>query len=114
MSEFEQFDLLELLQIRPKAYKAFLKFHEANPGVYEELVARTREWKRATGRTRVGFPMIWESARYDRDVKTTTTAPKLNNNLRSYYARYIMLNEPDLAGAYEIRDSPADVIGRAA
>lgn len=107
-AEYEQFDLLALLENRSKAYQAFLDFHHDNPHIYDRLVALTRAWKAVNRGGRPGFPMIWEKLRYDLDVETTTFAPKLNNNLRSYYARYIMLNEADLAGIYEIRASPAD------
>jgi hypothetical protein len=108
-SAYEQFDLMALLENRSKAYQAFLDFHHDNPSIYDRLVSLTRTWRAAKkGAGRLGFAALWERLRWDLDVETTTVAPKLNNNFRSYYARYIMLNEPDLAGIYEIRASPAD------
>jgi hypothetical protein len=106
----EQFDLLALLKGPPSAKERFLAFHRDNPEVYRRLVALTRQWKRATGRDRVGFPMLWERLRWDYSLTTTTSDVKLNNNMRSYYSRLIMSQEPDLDGVFETRTSPADAL----
>jgi hypothetical protein len=80
----------------------FLAFHAANPHIYDALVVLARR-ARSAGRTRAGIGMLWEVLRWDIFIRTTGTEYKLNNNLRSRYARLIMHREPDLAGFFETR-----------
>lgn len=87
----------------------FEKFHAENPRVYEVLVALAREWVTRTGRDRLGIATLYERARWDIAVATNDPEFKLNNNWKTYYARLIMLQEPDLAGLFARRSSEADV-----
>lgn len=80
----------------------FLAFHAANPHIYDALVVLARRAK-AAGRKRAGIGMLWEVLRWDIFIRTTGTEYKLNNNLRSRYARLIMHREADLAGFFETR-----------
>lgn len=83
---------------------AFMRFHMANPAVYQELVKLAREWKRA-GHARCSINMLFEKVRYDYGVSVQKTDGwKLNNNHRSRYARLIMRLEPELAGYFETRE----------
>ena len=82
--------------------QAFLVFHRANPHVYDELVALTRQ-ARQSGLTRIGIGMLFEVLRWNFALRTGGDEFKLNNNHRSYYARLIMLREPDLVGIFETR-----------
>lgn len=82
--------------------KAFLDFHRLNPHVYDELVVLTREL-RSRGVMRVGIKMLFEVLRWKHLLRTSGDTFKLNNNYHSYYARLIMLNEPDLKGIFETR-----------
>lgn len=82
----------------------FARFHADNPHVYDTLVRLARE-AHAAGRNRIGIGMLWERLRWELLVTTTgDTAYRLNNNLRSRYARAIMANETDLAGIFETRE----------
>ena len=84
-------------------YEAFMAFHAKNPQVYRELVALARRLRKR-GVTVMGISMLYEVLRYRRAVRSAGDAFKLNNNYRSYYARLLMLDEPDLAGAFELRE----------
>lgn len=80
----------------------FWEFHQANPAVYYALVSLARQAREA-GKKRVGIAMLYERARWDLWVQTHGDDYRLNNNFRSYYARLIMSNEPDLARIFETR-----------
>ena len=82
--------------------EAFLEFHKLNPHVYRELVAMTRELV-DKGNKRVSIKMLFEVLRWKHLLRTSGDTFKLNNNYHSYYARLIMLNEPDLKGVFETR-----------
>lgn len=80
----------------------FWAFHRANPHVYDTLVRLAREAK-ANGRRKAGIGMLWEVLRWQYFLRTTTVDFKLNNNLRSRYARLIMRQESDLHGFFDVR-----------
>ncbi|MFG1847801.1 hypothetical protein [Micromonospora carbonacea] len=85
----------------------FEDFHQANPAVYAFLRHLARRWKRAKGDQHIGFPAIWETARYEIGLATTGEPYKLDNNARAFYCRLLMYREPELAGMFEIRKSEA-------
>lgn len=82
----------------------FHDFHEANPGVYAELVSMARQMK-ARGYHRIGIELIWSAYRWNRMMRTSPDEYgfKLNDHFRSRYARLIMAREPDLADFFQIR-----------
>lgn len=83
----------------------FAEFHAENPHVYDALVALARQAK-ARGHRALGIGMLWEVLRWNRlfDTRRDAEGFKLNNNLRSRYAREIHAREPDLAGIFHLRD----------
>ncbi len=93
--------------VGPKAphtiYESFMAFHQKNPRVYRELVQLARRLK-AKGVAQMGIGMLYEVLRYRTALRTAGDPFKLNNSYRSYYARLIMLDEPDLAGCFELRE----------
>lgn len=103
---FTQADLLDLLCGPPSLAERFRRFHADNPHVYDTLVALAREWKAKTG-GKVGIAALFEVARWHMALETTES-PRLNNSYRSFYARLIMAQEPDLAEVFEVRRSAAD------
>ena len=82
--------------------QAFLDFHRINPHVYTELVKLTRQLH-DRGVTRVGIKMLFEVLRWQHLLATAGDDFKLNNNFTSYYARMIMINNPDLKGIFLTR-----------
>jgi hypothetical protein len=85
----------------------FWSFHHENPHVYDELVRLARRARRR-GVARVGMKMLFEVLRWDFALRTGGDEFKLNNNYTSYYARLVMVNEPDLEGVFETRRLHAD------
>lgn len=85
---------------------AFWKFHRANPHVYALLVRLAREWKDQTGRP-LGIKALFERARWEYSVRTTESAPALNNNHTAFYARLMMQREADLRGIFHTREQRA-------
>jgi hypothetical protein len=83
--------------------EAFLRFHKENPHVYRELVSRARRVRERGYRGKIGIGMLFEVLRWRHLLQTVGDDFKLNNNYRSYYARLIMRNEPDLVGIFELR-----------
>jgi hypothetical protein len=96
------FNLLE-----PKIVADFWAFHAKYPQVYTLFHKYAAEAKDA-GRTRFGIGMIAERVRWYMSVETTGTADedfKINNNLRSCYARLLMIRVPEFEGLFELRSS---------
>lgn len=86
----------------------FERFHARNPGVYEHLVRLARQAKSA-GRERIGIASLFEVLRWEvLTGKDQREAFRLDNGYRSFFARLIMRQEPDLAGFFETRKSMAD------
>jgi hypothetical protein len=94
---------------RPTIQERFEAFHRSNEWVYHALARMARELK-AKGHTRIGIAMLFESLRWMHMRRTAdpTGSFKLNNLLRSRYARALMENEPDLAGVFEVRELQTD------
>lgn len=93
----------------------FEQFHAENPAVYRVLCRLAREWIARTGRHQLAIATLVERARWEILLATNDPDYKINNNFRSYYARLLMAQEPDLADLFELRRSIADEwIGRAA
>jgi hypothetical protein len=86
----------------------FETFHADNPQVYNTLVRLARQWINHTGRHKLGIATLFERARWELAISTTSADYKLNNTFRAWYARLIMANEPDLAGLFDCRASEAD------
>ena len=82
--------------------QAFLDFHRLNPHVYTELVEMARELTHH-GIQKTSIKMLFEVLRWKHLLRTRGDTFKLNNNFHSYYARLIMINEPDLQGIFETR-----------
>jgi len=82
----------------------FDTFHESNPDVYTELVSLARRWKE-NGNSKLGIATVFEVLRWNRHLAGVKDNKgfKLNNNYRSFYARMIMANEPDLDGVFDVR-----------
>jgi hypothetical protein len=82
--------------------QAFRQFHFENPHVYDELLVLTRQAHRR-GVRRLGIGMLFEVLRWRHALRTGGDEFKLNNNYRSYYARLLMLRNPELEGIFETR-----------
>lgn len=84
----------------------FLEFHKKNPHVYRTIVKMARQAKQR-GYQKIGMQMILEVMRWNRMMRTNTTAQdgdfKLNNNYGARYARLVMEQEHDLKGIFETR-----------
>ena len=83
----------------------FADFHTAHPEVFDELVELARQ-ALATGADRLGIGMLWEVLRWEHTLHGVEDRDgfKLNNSLRSRYARHIMASVPDLAEVFETRE----------
>ena len=67
-----------------------------------------REWIAHTGRHKLGIATLYERARWEITLTTTDPDFKLNNDYRAYYARLLMLCEPDLEDMFNLRASKAN------
>lgn len=86
----------------------FERFHAENPRVYEVLLRLAREWSVRTGGRRLGIGALTERARWELVMETSDPDYKINNTYRAYYARLLMLRNPELRGMFELRTSAAD------
>lgn len=87
--------------------RKFRQFHEANPHVYAKLRDLALQLKRK-GRERYSITGLFEVVRWHTALNTTDPDFKLNNNLRPWYARLLMDQEPELADFFRTRTSLAD------
>ena len=88
----------------PPMEEHFWNFHGRNPHVYELMVRLAREWKDQTGGRKLGIKALFERARWECCVRTSESAPVLNNNHTAFYARLIMERESDLGGIFNTRE----------
>lgn len=80
----------------------FLKFHRANPEVYEIYVSLLRKAHKR-GKKRIGIGLLTEVMRWEMSLNTSGDEFKLNNNHRAFYARRIRKLEPDLGKLLTVR-----------
>jgi hypothetical protein len=78
----------------------FMRFHQANPHIYELVVALAWD-ERNNGAKRLSIAKLWENIR--KHIETKGLDYKLNNNFRSRYVRLIEENEPGLRGLFRKR-----------
>jgi hypothetical protein len=96
---------MDLFKARGKGLaEQFLDFHVQNPEVYVELRTLALQMRRR-GVEQYGIGGLFEVLRWHRRMQTVDQASefKLNNNYRSFYARLLMDNEPELDGFFELR-----------
>ena len=79
-----------------KTSRRFRHFLAQHPEVYREIVRLAREAKQR-GHERYSMKGLWEVARWNLRVE-------MDNNLTSFMSRYVMDNNPDLAGFFELRE----------
>lgn len=83
----------------------FEKFHRENPQFYVDLTTLARRFRDRTGRE-CGIQRLVEIVRFDLEMQSRTDEEfKVNNDFAAFYARLIMLREPDLAGFFQVRNS---------
>ena len=76
----------------------FLVFNRANPDVLQNMVYFARQWRERRGHAaQIGVCNLLERVRWEVD------SPRISNNHKPFYARYIMDNYPDLDGIFELR-----------
>ena len=103
-------DQLSLLdQLGPTIAERYAAFTKRNPWVYQTFLRMARELK-AKGIEHYGIAALWEVLRYDWTMRTSdpNSQLKLCNDYRAFYAREIMLRNPDLDGFFTTRKSQAD------
>lgn len=119
MKEPDLFSTLDVDVEEPDApltlAQRFERFDAANPRVFQTLRELAYEWIEQTGRRKLAIATLFEVARWRIAIQTTGEPFRLNNDFRSWYARKLMREVPDLDGVFELRRSVADeALGRAA
>lgn len=90
--------------------KRFRLFHAANPDVYSSLVSLARQFREKNKERKIGIKMLYEVLRWNYYLTTDTDEEyRLTNDFTAPYARLIMDQEPDLAGAFQIKRSEVDI-----
>lgn len=78
-------------------HEEFIRFHEANPEVWELFERFCLEMILA-GKSDFGAPVIWERIRWEVSLETRGNEPyRLPNIHRPLYARMFQESHPDLA-----------------
>jgi hypothetical protein len=82
----------------------FWQFHNDNPDVYKYLIRFAKEYRSRRGKdSRLGIAVLYERVRWEVSIAVDTRDFRLNNNHRAYYARLIMLQEPELKDIFKVR-----------
>jgi len=83
----------------------FDAFHKANPHIYTLIVDRCKELRR-NGVNHYSIECIINRIRWDYDigVHADKSGFNFNNNYKSFYARKIMWDHPDLDGFFTTRE----------
>lgn len=79
----------------------YQQFHLDNPHVLDTLDTLASTWLRR--HPRVGVGMLWEVLRWDLGFRTDGQPYKLDNNLRSRYARDLLVRHPEWDGKLRTR-----------
>jgi hypothetical protein len=87
-----------------QSWREGIIFHCNNVEVYQALLARCEEAKR-NGINHWSIKGFWEIIRYDIRLKTDGKVFKLNNNFTPFYARFLMMRNPELKGFFETRSA---------
>ena len=83
--------------------KAFIKFHQNNPHIYQEILKYADQlWQ--GGQRRFGMKAIFERIRWDYAITTNSIPFKLNNNYTSRYAKIIERDHPKVRGFFRVRE----------
>lgn len=92
---------------RGPRFKRFCQFHKQNPQVYKlfkHFASQARD-----RREHFGARMIGERLRWYTQIETTDADYKLNDHIWPYYARMLMLDEPErYADFFSTRDARFD------
>lgn len=93
-----------MLVLANSRFKRFVKFHTANPHIFECLKRMALALKQA-GYKRWGMRNLWEKLRYDLAIEASRGMEvyKLNDHFPPFYARLLMRDVPELKGFFEIR-----------
>lgn len=95
----------------PKLLREFKEFHLDNPHVILELEALISD-RFARGQYKTGIGAAFEVLRWQKELTTSGDQFKLNNDLRSFYARLLLRRNPKWEGRIEVRggwDLPAGI-----
>lgn len=107
MSQLSLFDVARsdiFSDLAPHIVKQFWAFHEKNPEVFKLFKKFTNELL-VRGRKRYGIGSIAERIRWHVAIETTDGDFKLNNNLRNCYARFLIMDRPELKDFFQLRET---------
>jgi hypothetical protein len=90
-----------------KNTKRFLKFHRANPNVYD-LFCKITFQAMQKGLQNFGVGAVFEIMRWETGVVKETSSQTLCNTYRAYYARLFELHHPTYTGYFRSKSSSAD------
>lgn len=86
----------------------FQLFHEKNPHVYPLLLEMAVKASK-NGARQTSIAMLFEVLRWRTNVETERVDEfKISNSLRAPYARFIMAQNPELDGIFNLKTSQTD------
>jgi hypothetical protein len=86
----------------------FNLFHEKNPHVYVVLTEMARKASK-NGTKQCSIKMLFEVLRWRTNVETERIDEfKISNSLTAPYARFIMFENPELNGIFNLKSSETD------
>lgn len=89
---------------------SFLKFHEDNPLLMDDLVQAARA-KQAERRTEYSLDQLLGEVRWsDTDIDRGTDRFKINGKWSAWYSRALQMVDSELVGFFTVRSSVADAL----
>lgn len=92
-----------LSEFSDEKIREFLRFHDANPQVFEAFRFFAKQAHEA-GAKRIGARLIAERVRWETQIERRG-AYKLNDHHTPLYARMLVAKFPQLEGLFEFRES---------
>lgn len=85
-----------------RLWNKFMRFHQANPHVYQ-IFKNTMIEAKEKGFNNIGIGFLAEVIRWNTNIKTFGDLYKIGNTYRAYYARLLMHDNPDYKGFFRTR-----------
>lgn len=103
--------LLDLIYENPTEFhRDFDDWLRDNQGIFYQVARKARRM-RATGRGHYGIATIWETIRWETDLKEADTTFKLNNNWKADVSLLLMLAYPTLDKFFATRERKSTELG---
>jgi hypothetical protein len=84
-------------------FPQFVSFHNSNLHVYRQIVDQARAFRKKRPQGVIGIALIYNLMRWENALSTVGDKYKLRNDFMPFYARLVMVKNPDLKGVFKVK-----------